>query len=56
MQSSMGVPESGAADESKNVNLKTALENVGIEVNEELSDFYKQKMMKQRQKTELQSH
>ena len=34
---------SGAADESKNVNLKTALENVGIEVNEELSDFYKQK-------------
>ena len=28
---------------AKNVNLKTALENVGIEVNEELSDFYKQK-------------
>lgn len=34
---------SGAADESKNVNLSTALENVGIEVNEELAEFYKTK-------------
>ncbi|MDO4599318.1 MAG: glycoside hydrolase family 3 N-terminal domain-containing protein [[Ruminococcus] gnavus] len=34
---------SGAADESKNVNLSTALENVGIEVNKELAEFYKTK-------------
>lgn len=32
---------SGAADESKNINLKDALENVGIEVNQELAEFYK---------------
>ena len=32
---------SGAADESKNINLKDALENVGLEVNQELAEFYK---------------
>lgn len=34
---------SGAADESKNVNLNQALANAGFEVNEELSAFYKEK-------------
>lgn len=34
---------SGAADESKNINLATAFKNVGVEVNSELSEFYKQK-------------
>lgn len=31
---------SGAADESKNVNLQQGLENAGFEVNSELTDFY----------------
>ena len=34
---------SGAADESKNVNLTAAFENVGVEVNTELVEFYKEK-------------
>lgn len=34
---------SGAADESANVNLKDALENAGISVNEELVAFYEKK-------------
>ncbi|HFI0076472.1 TPA: glycoside hydrolase family 3 C-terminal domain-containing protein [Streptococcus suis] len=31
---------SGAADESKNINLQQGLENAGFEVNSELTDFY----------------
>ena len=31
---------SGSADESKNINLQQGLENVGFEVNSELTDFY----------------
>lgn len=34
---------SGAADESLNINLQTALSNAGIEVNEELTAFYDEK-------------
>lgn len=44
---------SGAADESKNVNLKQALESAGLEVNEELAEFYKKKTTKQKKATEL---
>ncbi|BDD41591.1 glycoside hydrolase family 3 protein [Streptococcus ruminantium] len=32
---------SGAADESKNINLQQSLENAGFEVNAELTEFYK---------------
>lgn len=35
---------SGAADESKNINLQQGLENVGFEVNSELTDFYTEKL------------
>lgn len=34
---------SGAADESNNIDLKTAFENAGIEVNSELAEFYEKK-------------
>lgn len=37
---------SGAADESKNVNLQQGLENAGFEVNSELTDFYKENLPK----------
>ncbi|MGT2682589.1 glycoside hydrolase family 3 C-terminal domain-containing protein [Streptococcus porci] len=37
---------SGAADESKNVNLQQGLESVGFEVNSELTDFYKENLPK----------
>lgn len=34
---------SGSADESKNVTLEDAFENVGVEINEELAEFYEKK-------------
>ncbi|MER0122133.1 glycoside hydrolase family 3 C-terminal domain-containing protein [Streptococcus sp. ZJ93] len=37
---------SGAADESKNINLQQGLENAGFEVNAELTDFYKENLPK----------
>lgn len=37
---------SGAADESRNINLQQGLENAGFEVNSELTDFYKGQLPK----------
>ncbi|MGT2951084.1 beta-glucosidase [Streptococcus cuniculi] len=37
---------SGAADESKNINLQQGLENAGFAVNAELTDFYKEHLPK----------
>ena len=40
---------SGAADESKNVTLQQGLENAGIEVNDHLTNFYKEHLPKKEQ-------